>query len=182
MQATTDRETALRLLAVEHNAIRELIDELTDEEKTRPNTIRYGLYSDQRLSFKDLLAHLVTYEVYTLETIDQWQQGKKHPILDTLDTYEGGMRIHYGGIEQRAAIPLSGVVEEWDTTQASLHHTIRQLTDQEWRSPAPYPTDEPTDLGGVVEFILVQPPRPLYRHLPVHIPDSQAYIRALRQK
>ena len=181
MQATTDRATALRLLEVEHNAVRELIDALTDEEKTRPDTIRYGLYSDQRLSFKDLLAHLVTYEVYTLECIDEWKQGRKHPILDVLSTYEGGVRVHYGGIEQRAATPLSGVVEEWETTQARLMQTLRDLTDDEWRSPAPFDTDEPTDLGGIVEFILVQPPRPLYRHLPVHIPDSQAYIRSLRR-
>lgn len=181
MQATTDRATALRLLEVEHNAIRELMDALTDEEKTRPNTIRYGLYSDQRLSFKDLLAHLVTYEVYTLQAIEEWKQGRKHPILDILDTYEGGVRIHYGGIEERAAIPLSGVVEEWEQTQAKLNQTIRDLTDEEWRGSAPYDAGEPTDLGGIVEFILVQPPRPLYRHLPVHIPDSAAYIRALRQ-
>jgi hypothetical protein len=181
MQATTDRATALRLLEVEHNAIRELIDALTDEEKTRPDTIRYGLYSDQRLSFKDLLAHLVTYEVYTLESIEEWMQGRKHPILDILDTYQGGVRVHYGGIEQRAAVPLSGVLEEWETTQARLMQTIGNLSDDQWRSPAPYATDQPTNLGGIVEFILVQPPRPLYRHLPVHIPDSQAYIRSLRR-
>jgi hypothetical protein len=181
MQATTDRTTALRLLEVEHNAIRELIDALTDEEKTRPDTIRYGLYSDQRLSFKDLLAHLVTYEVYTLESIEEWMQGRKHPILDILDTYQGGVRVHYGGIEQRAAVPLSGVLEEWETTQARLMQTIGNLSDDQWRSPAPYATDQPTNLGGIVEFILVQPPRPLYRHLPVHIPDSQAYIRSLRR-
>jgi hypothetical protein len=181
MQATTDRATALQLLEVEHIAIQELIDALSDEEKTRPDTIRYGLYPDQRLSFKDLLAHLVTYEVYTLEAIDAWKQGKKHPILNILDTDEGGVRVHYGGIEQRRSTPLSGVLEEWETTQATLMQTIRDLTDDEWRSPVPYDDDEPTDLGGIVQFILVQPPRPLYRHLPVHIPDSQAYIRGLRR-
>lgn len=180
MQATTDRATALRLLEVEHTAIRELIDALSDEEKTRPDTIHYGLYPDQRLSFKDLLAHLVTYEVYTLETIDEWKQGKKHPILDILDTYEGGVRVHYGGIEARRATSLADVLEEWELTQAKLSQTIRDLTDDDWRSNAPYDAGEPTDLGGMVEFILVQPPRPLYRHLPVHIPDSQAYIRSLR--
>jgi hypothetical protein len=181
MLATTDRATALQLLGVEHNAIRELIDALTDEEKTRPDTIRYGLYSDQRLSFKYLLAHLVTYEVYTLETIDEWKQRRKHPILDLLATYEGGVRVHFGGIAERRDIPLSGVVGEWEQTQANLMQTLGNLSDDEWRSPAPFETAEPTDLGGVVEFILVQPPRPLYRHLPVHIPDSQAYIRSLRR-
>jgi hypothetical protein len=91
------------------------------------------------------------------------------------------VRVHYGGIEERRTTLLSSVLEEWETTQAKLMESIRNLSEDEWRSPAPYETDEPTDLGGIVEFILVQPPRPLYRHLPVHIPDSGAYIRALRQ-
>jgi hypothetical protein len=32
----------------------------------------------------------------------------------------------------------------------------------------------------MLEEIIVTPPRPLYRHLPVHIPDSSEYIRSLR--
>jgi hypothetical protein len=72
------------------------------------------------------------------------------------------------------------VLEEWNRTQASLVDVLRDLSDQDWRRPAPFPADEPTDLGGVVESILVTPPRPLYRHLPVHIPDAAAYLRDLR--
>lgn len=180
MKATTDRETALRLLQVEHSAIGELIDELSDEEMTRHNTIRYGLYSDQRLSFKDLLAHLTTYELYTVEAIEAWQQGRKNPIIDTLADDEGSVQIHYGGIESRRELTLAEMLREWDTNQAKLMQVINDLSDEAWYSPAPYPTDDPTDLGGMIEEILVMPPRPLYRHLPVHIPDSAAYIRSLR--
>ncbi|MBC7814134.1 MAG: DinB family protein [Burkholderiales bacterium] len=180
MKSTTDRATALRLLQVEHDAVYELIEELADEEMTRPNTIRYGLYSDQRLSFKDLLAHLTTYEAYTVESIEEWLKGRKNPIIDTLASDEGSVQIHYGGIESRRELSLAEMLREWDSNQSKLMQVINDLSDEAWSSPAPYQTDEPTDLGGMVEEILVQPPRPLYRHLPVHIPDAAAYIRSLR--
>ena len=181
MLATTDCKTALRLLAVEHTAVRELINALSDEEKTRPNTIRYGLYPDQKLSFKDLLAHLMTYEVYTIEAVETFQRGEKHWIIGALDSDEGSRRVHYDGIDSRRAIPLADILDQWEETQAKLMRTLYELTDEEWNSPAPYETGKPTDLGGVVETILVQPPRPLYRHLPVHIPDERAYVQSLRQ-
>jgi hypothetical protein len=181
MQATTDKATAVRLLAMEHTAVKELISVLSDDEKTRPDTIRHGLYPDQKLSFKDLLAHLMTYEVYTLEAIEDWKQGLKHWISDALDSDEGSIRVHYDGIDTRRGIPLPDILEQWEQTQAELMRSLNDLTEEEWRGSAPYETVEPTDLGGMVEAILVQPPRPLYRHLPVHIPDVGAYVRRLKE-
>lgn len=180
MLATVDPQTALRLLGVEHAAVREVIAVLTDEEMLYPDTIRYGLYPEQKLSFKDLLAHLITYEAYSLECVAEWRQGRKHPILDTLATAEGSRSVHFGGIAARADKSLAAVLDEWEQTQASLEQMFAKFNEEEWRSPAPYPTDEPTDLGGMLEEILVSPPRPMYRHLPVHVPDSQAYIASLR--
>lgn len=180
MKASVDRSEALRLLAVEHDSIRHIINTLTDDEMTYPDTIRYGLYSDQKLSFKDLLAHLITYEVYALQAIESWQQGKKHRVSDAMRNPVESTKIHYGGIEEREAMSLEAVLQEWEETQESLTRAIDTLSDEEWYADAPYPTTEPTDLGGMLEVILVAPPRPMYRHLPVHIPDSEAYIQALR--
>lgn len=181
MLATTDRQTALRLLGIEHAAVRALIEELTDEEKTRPDTIQYGLYADQELSFKDLLAHLMTYEAYALEALAAWKRGEKHWITDAMRSARGSMQVHYSGIEERSATPLHSILEEWEATQANLMAALRSLTDDEWYTPAPYPDREPSDLGGMLEAILVAPPRPPYRHLPVHIPDPDVYIRSLRR-
>jgi hypothetical protein len=181
MRATVDRDTALELLDEEHSAVRALIDELTDEEKTRPDTIEYGLYPDQELSFKDLLAHLICYEAYALEAIDAWRQGEKHWISDAMRSPARSREVHYEGIECRRPMSLEAVLEEWERTQGNLMAAIRSIGDEAWRSPAPYPTSEPTDLGGMLEAILVAPPRPMYRHLPVHIPDSDTYVRKLRR-
>ena len=54
------------------------------------------------------------------------------------------------------------------------------LTDDDWRRAPSFAMPEPTDLGGMIEGIMVLPPRPMYRHLPVHIPDAGQYIRSLR--
>src|SRR5436305_909215 len=99
MLATIGQETALRELAIEHAAVRVLINTLTHEEMTRPDTIKYGLYPDQQLSFKDLLAHLTTYEVLTLEAVDAWKRGEKHYAIDEMQTESGQYRIHHEGIE-----------------------------------------------------------------------------------
>lgn len=181
MLASVDRQTALELLAVEHKAVRDLIDALDDEEMTRPDTIRQGLYSGQECSFKDLLAHLTTYEVYARETIDCWLRGEKHWIADAMRDPARSREIHFGGIEERAHLSLDAMLDEWQRESNGIEQAIAGLTDDQWRSPAPYPTQEPTDLGGVMEAVLVAPPRPMYRHLPVHVPDSEAYIRSLRK-
>jgi hypothetical protein len=182
MLATIKRERALEQLAIEHAAVRDLIETLTDAEMTESDTIEYGLYWDQHLSFKDLLAHLITYEVLSLEAIDAWQHGEKHPAIEAMQSETGGRRIHYQGIEDRQGMSLAEVLAEWERTQASLMDKIRSLSDEQWKAQAPFPTTQPLDLGGVLEIILVAPPRPPYRHLPVHIPDVQAYVRKLKKE
>lgn len=181
MLATTPPAKALELLTIEHNAVRELIEELTDEEMTRPDTIEYGLYWGQECSFKDLLAHLICYEAYALEALENWQQGEKHWISDAMADPQESRMVHFKGIQDRCDIPLEGVIEEWETTQQNLMDAISSLTDEQWRESAPYPVSRPTDLGGMMEAILVAPPRPLYRHLPVHIPDPEVYVKTLRR-
>ncbi|MEZ4671812.1 MAG: DinB family protein [Anaerolineae bacterium] len=182
MLATIDRQTAIQQLNIEHAAVRELINTLTPEEMTYPDTIRYGLYWDQKLSFKDLLAHLITYEVYSVEAVKAWSQGQSHPVTNAMLSESGGRAIHYGGIEDRRHLSLEEVLAEWERSQSELMTTIHRLTDADWHARAPYPTDVSTDLGGILEIILVAPPRPPYRHLPVHIPDTQVYIASLRRK
>lgn len=182
MLATIDRKTALRELDIEHNAVRALIETLTPEEMTRPDTIEYGLYWDQELSFKDLLAHLITYEAYSIEAVEAWQNGKAHPVVAEMQSSAGGRRIHYAGIEDRRPCTLDETLAEWERTQAKLMAVIRGLSDEQWHENAPYTTRTPSNLGGILEIILVAPPRPPYRHLPVHIPDTEAYIAKLRAK
>ncbi len=180
MRATKTRDFAWRTLDVEHTAIRGLLDALSEDEMTRPNTIQYGLYSDQELSFKDLLAHLICYEAYSLEALEEWRSGRKHWIIDGFRSGKEDLRVHYEGISVRRPHSLAQVLNEWDRTQSGLVAAIMEMTDTDWKSAAPFKNDYPLDQGGMFEIILCVPPRPPYRHLPVHIPDPDAYVRKLR--
>lgn len=180
MRATVDRAEALRLLKIEHQAVAALIDELSDEEMTRRDTIQHGMYFDQECSFKDLLAHLICYEVYTVEAIGEWRQGRAHWAIDAVKHPRRGREIHYGGIADRAQLSLGEQLEEYRSLSQALEREIGAMTDADWRSAPSFAIDQAGDLGGMIEGIMVLPPRPLYRHLPVHIPDAAHYIRSLR--
>ena len=127
MLATINRETALKQLDIEHAAVRELIETLTEEEMTRPDTIRYGLYSDQHLSFKDLLAHLTTYEVLSIEAIEAWKRAEKHPAIDAMLSETSSRAIHYGGIEDRRGLSLAEMLDQWEQTQRQLRSEERRV-------------------------------------------------------
>jgi len=180
MRASVMPKEALRLLKIEHQAVNQLIHDLTDEQMTRPDTIRHGLYSDQQCSFKDLLAHLVCYEVYAIEAIDDWKITAKHWVIDAVQDYRESTKIHYGGIADREHLTLQEQIDEYQQTAEQLETILAEMSDEQWREEAFYPTDEPTDLGGMIERIVVAPPRPMYRHLPVHIPNTEAYVARLR--
>ena len=179
MLATVDPQTALRILRdEEHAAVRGLIDELTDEEMTRPDTVQYGLYVDQNYAFKDLLAHMNAYEVHALDALAAWRHGEKHPMVDRIRT--DGLRVHYASSEDRKHLSLQEMVDSYINTTEALETVIENLTAEQWEEPAPFRTSRPMNLGGMLESIIVAPPRPLYRHLPVHIPNTEAYVRSLR--
>ncbi len=180
MRATAEREEALRLLEIEHQAVAALIAELTDEEMTRRDTIQHGMYYDQDASFKDLLAHLICYEVYTVEAIGEWRNGRKHWAIEAVQDPRRGREIHYGGIADRALLSLAEQLDEYQTVSQALERAINEMSDADWRSAPSFPNADDSDLGGMIEGILVLPPRPMYRHLPVHIPDAAHYIRSLR--
>ncbi len=181
MLASVNRDEALRLLRIEHAAVYRLIDDLTDAEMTRRDTIQYGLYADQECSFKDLLAHLICYEALALEAIAAWRAGEKHWVIDAVDDARSSRDIHYGGIADRARLSLDEQIDEYRQKSAELESALADMRDDQWREPAFYPTRGGADLGGMIESIMVTPPRPMYRHLPVHIPNTNAYVGSLRQ-
>ena len=50
MRATVTPQRAAQLLQVEHDSVRELIDELQPDEMTRPDTVHHGFFADQHCS------------------------------------------------------------------------------------------------------------------------------------
>lgn len=170
MPATIERQEALRQLRHEHREVLSLVATLSDEEMTRRDTIRYGLYADQECSFKDLLAHLVCYEVYALEAIEAGRAGRVHWAVAALRDPRRGREIHYSGIAERQQLSLAEQLGEYRGVSSGLEAAIAGLSDVEWRE----------HIAAVVAGILLIAPRPQFRHLPVHIPDARRYIDSLR--
>ncbi len=176
MKATTNAQTALDLLRQEHRATQALIDQLTDAQMTAPDTIRYGLYPDDCWSFRDLLAHMTAYERHALDAVEAFENGEHHPILNRVLTQ--GYAVHTASVADRAEMSLSETITEYQDNAAALESLIADASPDQWQAVAPFAAD--TDYGGVIEQLLVLPPRPLYRHLPVHIPNPDAYLRQMR--
>ena len=180
MLATVERGKALNLLRIEHREVAALIGRLGDEEMTRRDTIRHGLYYDQECSFKDLLAHLICYEALTIEAVESWRRGQKHWVIDAVNDSRASLELHYGGISERAHLSLGEQIAEYQERSVELEGVMDAMSDAEWREAAPFSARLAMNLGGMIESIMVTPPRPMYRHLPVHIPDADAYVRRLR--
>jgi hypothetical protein len=179
MLASVDRETALCILRdEEHAAVKDLIEALTDKEMTRPNTVKYGLYPGQAYAFKDLLAHMNAYEVWALDAHNAYLQGEKHTVVDGI--WQRGRDLHFASSGERAHLSLEEMIDMYVSTAEALEQLFGGINDDEWAQPVSFNTASPTNLGGLLESIIVAPPRPLYRHLPVHIPDAAGYIAQLR--
>jgi hypothetical protein len=183
MLATVSLETACSLLDVEHQEVEALIKALTPEQMTRPDTIKHGLYWGQQWSFKDLLAHLTTYETLAVEAYRAWLNGERHWSLDAVETDEGAENIHNEGVASRRRLSLDEMILQWSQQKDILMDTLGNLNDSQWAVRAPFETtgQEPYDLGGMFEALIAPVTRrPIYRHLPVHIPDYTEYLRQLR--
>ncbi len=183
MLATVSLETARSLLNTEHQEVEALLNTLTPEEMTHPDTIRHGLFWGQHWSFKDLLAHLTTYEALAIDAHASWINGERHWSLNEVETSAGSENIHNEGVANRRHLSLDAVLDEWHANQRELTAVLENLTEEQWQSPAPFETtaEHPYNLGGVFEAIIAPVTRrPIYRHLPVHIPDYAEYLRQLR--
>ncbi|MEL7236194.1 MAG: hypothetical protein AAGK74_16940, partial [Chloroflexota bacterium] len=136
-------------------------------------------------SFKDLLAHMNACEGHALEAYEAWEQHREiHPIV--ADVRYRARDVHYASTADRAHLSLPEMIDRYLSTAEKLEQLYANMSGQMWNMPYPMPQRNPNaepvmgDVGGMLESIVVAPPRPLYRHLPVHIPDSDRYINRVR--
>lgn len=188
MRATVSPREALRILRdEEHAAVKSLIDTLTDAEMTYPDSIDHGLYYDQAYSFKDLLAHMNAYEVHAIDVYEAFEAN--YDLLPIVaDVAYRPREVHYASTADRDHLSLSEMIDLYISTASKLERIYANMPGELWNIPIPFPPPEPNltqiavEFGRVLEGIIVAPPRPLYRHLPVHIPDVDRYVRRVRAR
>jgi hypothetical protein len=171
--AQPTREEALATLAGGRSQMTKLLSELTEEQFTRGATIGGGAWSA-----KDLLGHVAFWEGIALETLDAWRRGEEPRIEQTFTV--GGVDALNAWNEKRKA---AWSAEEVRSQAQDVHHRlvteIEAMSDEEWRSKAPYATERRRKLVTELGSVLGAPKQP-FGHAFAHLPDLEAYVRSLR--
>jgi hypothetical protein len=170
----TSREEAIATLRGGHHLVNELLDQVSDDELTRPGTIGGGEWSA-----KDVLGHLTTWEEAALQALGEWREGRR-PTIETeaFASDEGVDRFNAATVEAKAKLSLAEVRSEAERVLAALTHEIETMTDVEWNAPAPYVTERRRYLVELLGSILGAPKRP-FGHSSAHLPDLEEFVRSV---
>jgi hypothetical protein len=172
--AEVSRAEAVRILEEGHGRVRDLLAGVGEEDFTRLATIGGGDWSA-----KDLLGHLATWEEAALQALADWRAGRTPMIETDVFALEGGVdAFNARTVEAKARQSPVAVRRASDEAHATLVAEIQGMTDEEWASKAPYPSERRRRLGNLLGSILGAPKRP-FGHAFAHIPDLEAFRAAL---
>jgi hypothetical protein len=171
MIATVDRQSAISVLRAEHSAIRTLLAAESEESLSAAGRVRRGLFPGQASSLTALLGHLQLWELIALEALDSFLLGEKPWICEAAyETPEAGAKINLDSDAFKHGWSVQRSIQSWRQTAACLEAALENLSDTQWRLPAPYESDSPEDLGGLLESLLTAPRERPFEHMPNHLP------------
>jgi hypothetical protein len=164
------RERALETVAEGDRSVEALTAGLTDDELERPATIGGGDWSA-----KDLLGHLTQWEEFALETIDAWRRGEA-PFVHA--TPKGVDELNAAAVAAKADRSPQDIRTQARQVHDRLLAVMRGISDEEWRSPAPFDAGDGRTLSAFLGGVLGAPQRP-FGHAYAHLADLEAYARSV---
>jgi hypothetical protein len=172
---TYTREQALAALAAGRAALEALLGRLSDQELTQPATIGGGDWSA-----KDLLGHLAFWEEQALQALTDWQAGRR-PAIEAVGA--GGQQAIDALNARNQAVTAQQSVAAVRARASAAHRALLAalggLSDDDWRAPAAYPNPRWPVLADCLGSVLGGEPARPFGHGDDHLPDLQAYLRAL---
>jgi Mycothiol maleylpyruvate isomerase N-terminal domain len=172
--ALVTRAEAVRTLEEGHTTVAGLLANVGEEDFVRPATIGGGEWSA-----KDLLGHLTTWEEAALEALEGWRAGRTPTIETEVFAHPGGIDdFNARTVASKAAQSSDVARRASEETHAGLVAEIEGMSDDEWSSKAPYPTERRRRLGELLGSITGAPKRP-FGHAFAHIPDLEAFRAGL---
>jgi hypothetical protein len=150
-----------------------LLSELTEEQFTRRATIGGGAWSA-----KDLLGHVAFWEGIALETLDAWRRGEE-PRIEQTFTVGGVDALNAWNEKRQAAWSAERVRSQAEDVHGRLVTEIGAMSDEEWRSKAPYATERRRRLVTELGSVLGAPKQP-FGHAFAHLPDLDRYVHSVR--
>ena len=149
------------------------VDRLTagvpDDEAVRRHAIGGGEWS-----LKDLIGHLAPWEELALETISRTRaDGSITRIaLDDVDAENAR------DIARKAEWPIATVRKGAAATHEQLVADLREMADDEWRTPRPVAGGGERTLGDMLGSVLGAPGRP-FGHAWAHLQELKDYVSSL---
>ena len=171
--AQPTRADALATIQEGQARLDELLSGLSDDDQSRTATIGGGDWSA-----KDLIGHIAFWEEIALETLEAWRRGEKPRVEETF-TSGGTDSLNRWNYERKREWSVEKVRRESNETHRRLLEELASLTDEEWQSKAPFPTERRKHLRSELGAVLGAPKRP-FGHAFAHIPDLEAYVACLR--
>ncbi len=158
---------ALRTLEEEHESVRELVEQLRDEDFEHSSTIGGGDWSA-----KDLLGHLTSWEEHALEALRAWREGEPAPIQRALRIV-GLNAVNAEAVAADRGRSSTTIRRRFDDIHRHLVAEISSMPDSTW--DAPPTTRSQRSLGHVLGGIVGGPGGP-FAHASSHLPHLRAYM------
>jgi len=170
--ARLTRADALATLEEGQARLDDLLGRLSEKELTRPATIGGGDWSA-----KDLIGHIAFWEEVAVEVLKAWRGGVGLNLAEAFAP-GGTDGMNAWNQDRKARWSLQRVQRDSEKTHRALMREIQRLSGEEWRSVVPTTAARRSRLGTRLGGVLGAPKRP-FGHAFAHIPDLEAYGRAL---
>lgn len=173
------RQEALTVLADGGGEVDRLLARLSEDELTRPRTIGGGDWSAG-----DLLGHIAHWEELAVAAMAEWRAGRV-PWIETVfgaDDVDGAVdNVNAENARRSAGKGLDELRARAAAAHAALLAAITDMSDEEWASRAPYPTERRRTLGELLGSVTGAPKR-AFGHAFAHLDDLRAYVSEVDAK
>jgi hypothetical protein len=165
----TGRDEAIRLLEEQHAEVASLLARLDDDAFARRGTIGGGEWSA-----KDLALHLGSWEVFALETLEQFGRGERPSIEDAFAQAGATDRLNEEHVNLQLDVKPEEARARFEERHRRVVDAIVSMDDVEWTAAYPFDPDDDT-VGDRIGSLLGSDAGG-FTHARAHLPDLRAYV------
>jgi hypothetical protein len=167
------REEALAVLDEHRGRLLELLARVPEAERATPG-IGGGEWS-----VKDLVGHLAFWEELAVDAVEAWRREERPLVADYFDAGQEGIdAANAENHRRKASWDYEEVRTDADAVHDRLVAMIGEMSDEEWRRKAPYPTERRKTMVSLLGSI-VGAPAGSFAHASAHLPDLEAFVSSL---
>lgn len=167
-----DRDEAIRLLEEQHAEVAGLLERLDDDAFARRGTIGGGEWSA-----KDLALHLGSWELFALQTLEQFGRGERPSYEDAFAQAGGTDRLNEEHVNLQLDVEPEEARARFEERHRRVVEAIASMDDAEWAAAYPFDPDDAT-VGDRVGSLLGSDAGG-FTHASAHLPDLRVYVTSI---